>query len=607
MAFGKITVLTAGGDTEEYELTKPTTSVGRQPGNDIVLRTSAVSRYHAQFEVAEGSVWLVDQGGVNGTFVNDAQLEPNSRVPLSDGDVIMLGDVVMRFQSPGERGVRRAALSLTPEAVPVERAGLPFRLVLDEPQQPVAPGARLQLALLVENLTDRELPVVIDVGGLEPEWLKVNRREVTLEPREQAQAMISVRPPRSSHTRPGVYALTVHVAHQNDAHSALEAIREIEVVSYAGLGMALRGSRSDDVYHLAVQNHGNVPAEIQLRGYQRDKLLRFRFNPARLSLGPGETRQATLTVQRARRGPVGSTQEIEFAVVAHSLDAAGFQAPLAATHTLKPSWPRWLLGAGVPMLLGALVVLAVIAAGLLYVGLLPWPFGASPFATPVVITSVVQPTVAEALAPSGPTPTQVPTPQASIDVFTATPPEVIYRTAGLFRLEWQVWGAQELTLLGPGDVPIPLSEENLGSERIELPTEELAYGDNAFTLTVTGADGQPRTRTVVVTAKASFCTVEVSTPVYSAPDPEADAAPPLTANQVVIMGRTADLGWLRVSYNDLTTLSVQGWVEAGVVTCAPEAPPLGRYLVLRPDGTPDASPAPSPPGPRAPLTPTPKP
>ena len=88
MAFGTIVVQTESGDFTEYELTKPTSSIGRQPGNDIVLQTSAVSRYHAQLEVAEGQVFLVDLGTVNGTFVNDSQIEPNSRVSLDDGDVI---------------------------------------------------------------------------------------------------------------------------------------------------------------------------------------------------------------------------------------------------------------------------------------------------------------------------------------------------------------------------------------------------------------------------------------------------------------------------------------------------------------------------------------
>src|SRR5690242_14776417 len=117
MAFGKIAVIHPNGDSEEHELTKPTTSVGRQPGNDIVLPTSAVSRYHAQFDVSEGAVYLVDLGTVNGTFVNDRQVEANGRIQLGDGDVIVIGDMQMQFQAPEARsGSKRAALVLDTEA-----------------------------------------------------------------------------------------------------------------------------------------------------------------------------------------------------------------------------------------------------------------------------------------------------------------------------------------------------------------------------------------------------------------------------------------------------------------------------------------------------------
>ena len=78
MAFGKVIVRSESGEVEENELTKPVTSVGRQPGNDIVLNTSAVSRYHARFDAADGQVFLVDLGTVPDGTITGVTLEEMS-------------------------------------------------------------------------------------------------------------------------------------------------------------------------------------------------------------------------------------------------------------------------------------------------------------------------------------------------------------------------------------------------------------------------------------------------------------------------------------------------------------------------------------------------
>lgn len=574
MAFGKIVVQTEDGDIEEHELTKPTTSVGRQPGNDIVLPTTAVSRYHAQLDVAEGGVYLVDLGTVNGTFVNDRQLDANSRVLLSDGDVITLGDVALRFTAPEARsGSKRAALSFTPEARVIEAPGVPFRVVLEEPQQSVAPGARLQLTLTIENLADEQLPLVIELGGLDPDWVKTNRRDAMLEPQEQIQAMISVKPPRASETKPGVYALTVRVSSGDDPSLALEAVREIDVVAYSGLGVAMQRGRSGGQYHLAVQNQGNVPTSIQFEGYQRQRLLRFRFQPAHFSLGPGETWQVSLNVTPASGRPFGASQDVTFAVVAKSQDVAAYQAPVIGRYTISPSWPGWLLGAGVPMLLGAaLVIFLLIAAGLVALGVIPLtlqsPTGVAP-----------APTSGGNAAPLPPTPTLIATAAGSINEFVAEQQQVPFATSGAVTLRWNTEGAQSVVLVGPGGDEIKLTAAEISTGRYEFPIANLALGANQFALTITGDDGQERTRYVTVIALAAACRLDPGTLVYAQPDPVSAPGPELRGEDVIVIGRTADSLWALIAYNDLSTLEDQGWVAADALACSSNSPPLAEYPV----------------------------
>ncbi len=604
MAFGKIAIQTEDGDLKEYDLTKPTTSVGRQPGNDIVLNTTAVSRYHAQLDVAEGGVYLVDLGTVNGTFVNDAQIEANGRVLLGHGDVITLGDVALRFIAPEARsGTKRAAVSLTPEARSIEAPGVPFRLILDEPQQSVAPGARLQLTLNIENLTQQPLPVNIELGGLEPEWIKVNRRDATLEAGEQIQAIISVRPPRSSHTRPGVYALMIRVTQADEPSKSLEAVREIDVVAYAGLGVAMQRSRSGDQFHLAVQNQGNQPTRIALDGYQRQKQLKFRFQPRELSLQAGETKQASLTVSPASGRPFGSPLDIAFAVVARSLDEAAFQAPLSARYTMTPSWPNWLLGAALPMIFGGLLVLALLAVGLVSLGVLSLPFLSQETPAPSPTQEALTP------GPVGAVSTLAPAYAASIEYFRVSQDAATYKTMGEITLEWSATGYERIEL-HQGDENGPLIElrpEDISARQRRIAIEDLAFGPNDFTLVVAGSDDRAVTRRVSIQVTFFTCTLAQGTVITTRPGPSAPAAPtPEAMNEnegVIVIGRAVDNLWAYViyDYDAQLTLGQMGWVAARALQCPPGAPDISQYV---PVDSPDITPPSGATAPSAGATPT---
>lgn len=588
MAFGKVTVRTESGEVEEHELTRPTTSVGRQPGNDIVLNSASVSRYHAQFDVSEGRVYLVDLGTVNGTFVNDRQVEPNSRVALADGDVITIGDIMLTFSSPEVRS--RTAISLTPAVTAVEKPGHPFRLMLDIPQQSVAPGARLQLMLVVENLTADEQLYTVEVGGLDREWVTLSRREMLLMPYEQSEATISVRPPRSNHTLPGRYPLTVRVALRDDPTSVLEAVREIDVVGYTGLGIVVHAERTNGFYQVALQNQGNIPLEVALQGFDRRRQLAYRFEASRVRLAPGETQQVGLQV-RPRSGGA-SSQRVRFAVVARSLDAAGYLAPVEAEYVppARTSWFLWAAGLSLPLLVGGLLALIVAIAALIYFfDLLPLPRpigGAASQPTPTGEAALLSPT-------PGPTPSLIPTPAATIRDFAASPAEVFYHTRGDVLFTWQVSGATDIRLSDESGADLPLSAADKSTGRHSLPVRALERGEHTFTLTVIGADGQPVSRSITVVVRSVVCTVtDEMTAVYALPDPSTlQADMRLSGPQVLINGRSEDALWVQVAYNDLRTFSLQGWLPAYWITCPPDAPAIADYVVLAASTTPPPMPS----------------
>ncbi|URD81889.1 FHA [Musa troglodytarum] len=63
-------------------------------GNTLAIRDPGVSQKHLAFEfLPDGPRWAVsDLGTSNGTLVNDRQIPPSAPFPLSDGDIIKIGE-----------------------------------------------------------------------------------------------------------------------------------------------------------------------------------------------------------------------------------------------------------------------------------------------------------------------------------------------------------------------------------------------------------------------------------------------------------------------------------------------------------------------------------
>src|SRR4051794_29720252 len=70
--------------------------IGRVPGNDIQIASTAVSRRHARIVPAQGGHWIVDLGSRNGTVLNGERFYGESRW-LANGDTVVVGGEPLRF------------------------------------------------------------------------------------------------------------------------------------------------------------------------------------------------------------------------------------------------------------------------------------------------------------------------------------------------------------------------------------------------------------------------------------------------------------------------------------------------------------------------------
>ena len=73
---------------------QPEVTIGRNPGNKVLIPAKSLSRYHAKIVYQNGRYFLYDLKSSNGTYVNNARINQQEIKP---GDKIRFGDVAVEF------------------------------------------------------------------------------------------------------------------------------------------------------------------------------------------------------------------------------------------------------------------------------------------------------------------------------------------------------------------------------------------------------------------------------------------------------------------------------------------------------------------------------
>ncbi len=362
MAYGRIDVYWPDGPIESYQLVKPSMGVGRSPGNDIVLDTTAVSRYHISLTQKDQQVVLEDLDSVNGTYVDGRRLNPREPLVLRGGEEIQLGDVRLVYKPEIDEnldvtrpmGVEPAPL----DTRRIEIAQPAFKIELDPPNQPVTPGAFIQANLHVINVSDKTEHYVIEVEGVPKEWLRLDRSQLELEPGGDGSVLINFKPLRRSESAPGDYRVTLRVKSDSAPDEPADAVMTLRLRSYSGFGMVLGTSRIDisTPFDLHIHNQGSGPLGLHFSGASPSDHLLFDIQPSKVTLGPGEHRVVYGNVRPRQRQLVGQPHERRFDILAHAQDASGFLAPIQGVFVEQPAMPLW-----VPAVLIPIAIILVVA------------------------------------------------------------------------------------------------------------------------------------------------------------------------------------------------------------------------------------------------------
>jgi len=87
-------IVVMGDKAISHPLKQPEIRIGRFTGSTLVIDHESLSRFHAVLRIGP-PMTIEDLGSVNGTFVREVKIKPGQHVPVTVGDVIRVGAVIL--------------------------------------------------------------------------------------------------------------------------------------------------------------------------------------------------------------------------------------------------------------------------------------------------------------------------------------------------------------------------------------------------------------------------------------------------------------------------------------------------------------------------------
>jgi hypothetical protein len=284
------------------------------------------------------------------------------------------------------------------------------RLQLKSDLIKVAPGNAESTIITVKNLGTKVEEFRFVVTG--PEWIVVEPAALSVYPGQEATGAVQAAPPRTPSSVAGVEPFRLTVTSALHARVSSSVAGRIDVAPYYELAAELvptsSSGRGPARHHITLDNRGNVPLRIMLRGTDVADGVRIRL-PAFADVAPGTVTEVPVLVYGSRRW-IGRPEPKTFSIIAEA------PRPLAATRlsgtrTVIPLFPGW-----VPAVAAGVVVVAA-AGGAMMPRLLAHHGTPSP-----------RPTVSATVSPHSPPPSPsavTSAAPASSTASAAVPPPVV--------------------------------------------------------------------------------------------------------------------------------------------------------------------------------------
>ena len=361
------------GSTTEAQFVENKMTVGRAEDNDLPLKTSNISRYHARIDYEGGTYRVVDLDSTNGTYIGNAKLLPGVPETWTPEQPLRVGDAWLRLVVSDDRvstsrlagagtavaatGATRIDRSTVKTSTGEGRVGV----VMDENQLSVAPGERAVSSVVILNQGAIVDHFKVAIDGIPADWADLPPI-VQLMPGEQQEVTFTLHPPRTPASRAGRYTLTVRVISRDVPSQFVEVKAAVTVTAYSQFQSSVQPQkvRAGRSTRVSVRNGGNFPDTYTVIGSDRGNELAFDPPQARIKVPQGGTASAELSAKPHKRPFIGGAKNHPFNIEIRSSEGTAQQH--AGEVVSRGIIPPWLPPLVIGVLLIACIALALFLA-----------------------------------------------------------------------------------------------------------------------------------------------------------------------------------------------------------------------------------------------------
>ncbi|MEV4847668.1 hypothetical protein AB0K20_31220 [Micromonospora matsumotoense] len=239
---------------------------------------------------------------------------------------------------------------------------------LDTDLVEVSPGSESSCRLEIRNAGPIVESYVIEVLGEPAGWASVDPSNVSVYPGSAESVTVRFHPPRSAQVVAGERPFAVRVTPTETPDTQVVPEATVRVLPFMELAPEIlprtsRGRRGGR-HEVSVANLGNVPLGLALTGSDPDNRLAVAIRPPQVVVAPGEAASVQVRVRPRRLLWRGHPVTLPFQVGVASDETP--PTALDAATVQEPVLPR-----GLARVVAALLVLALVGAGLWYALLRP--------------------------------------------------------------------------------------------------------------------------------------------------------------------------------------------------------------------------------------------
>lgn len=321
-------------------------TIGREPGNDIVLNDQRASRRHAQVTREGDKLRVTDLNSTNGTFLGDNKLLPGVSEPWPRGQTLRIGSHWFRQEhaAPSASSQRAQPSMQEPSmAPPAERAAASnIQVSLPQDSLELEPGRSANLNVQILNQQRQVDHFSLNVIGLPQAWVTVPETALRLAPGDRGSLRLQIAPPRDSSSTAGEHPFTIQAVSRANPSQTAQAQSKLHLAPFSQLDLSLaRNSFTNKgSTQIRIANRGNAPETMRLVADQAEEALKLPPPSNTFTLQPGQQEQLSLAIAPRKGRPLmGNAETQTFFIRAMRGDEQ--LAAQQGSVAIKPFLPPW--------------------------------------------------------------------------------------------------------------------------------------------------------------------------------------------------------------------------------------------------------------------------